>query len=282
MTIKTREPGDAFKRQVSEFVPIAKKRRPWRDEEPARGDVDYSSEVKTPPVREVQGAVASEEVTTDSLRSALEISSRAKSARDTDAPRDEQTQAKIARDGSGQGDVQTRADFARVMEVEAPSPLVSTGDLSEKISTVPSQAEIDRVESEKLSTTAQAKSARDPAPESCEKSYFSEQNETTATPTVVSSDRAKTARVDQAQSVSQKRAEHLSNEVPSQRQTQAKIARASHGEPEVQSRADFARDEVIALVAQTHAEPARVDEQKENPSQAESARDGSPQAWTTA
>ena len=51
MTIKTREPGDAFKRQVSEFVPIAKKRRPWRDEEPAREDVDDSSEVKTPPVR---------------------------------------------------------------------------------------------------------------------------------------------------------------------------------------------------------------------------------------
>ena len=32
MSIKVREPGDAFKRQVTEFVPV-KKRRPWRDEE---------------------------------------------------------------------------------------------------------------------------------------------------------------------------------------------------------------------------------------------------------
>ena len=274
MTIKTREPGDAFKRQVSEFVPIAKKRRPWRDEEPARGDVDDSSEVKTPPVREVQGAVASDEVTTDSLRSTLEISSRAKSARDTEGSIRGQTQAKIARDGGAQDASQTHAEIARGEVVEAPSPTDVNEVLSEKISSTPSQAKIARVESEKLSTTAQAKSARDPAPESCERSYLSGIAETTTTAKVLSPTRAKTARVGQAQSVFQKDAEHPSNEVSSQAQTKAKIARASHGEPELQSRAKSARDDVVALEAQTHAEIARAQGTALVPTQAKIARDG--------
>jgi hypothetical protein len=53
MTIKTREPGDAFKRQVTDFVPV-KKRRPWRDEQ-AVAETETIDEA-TKPVREIQGA----------------------------------------------------------------------------------------------------------------------------------------------------------------------------------------------------------------------------------
>ena len=55
MTIKTREPGDAFKRQVTDFVPV-KKRRPWRDEQAVAETETVDEAIK--PVREIQGATS--------------------------------------------------------------------------------------------------------------------------------------------------------------------------------------------------------------------------------
>ncbi|MEY3901151.1 MAG: hypothetical protein RL189_457, partial [Pseudomonadota bacterium] len=272
MTIKTREPGDAFKRQVSEFVPIAKKRRPWRDEEPAREDVDGSSEAKSTSVREVQGAVASDEVTTDALRSTPEISSRARSARDTEGSIRGQTQAKIARDASHQEVAQTRAEIARVEVVEAPSPTDVNEVLSEKIFSTPSQAKIARVESGNPSATAHAKSAQDTDLHSVENSDSTQQSVVVDPSSREVSTRAKFARVGQGRIDTDERTESLANEDHSRAHPQAIIARAGSGKTDVETRADFARVDMVVVEAQTRAEIARVGERKANRSQAESAR----------
>ena len=57
MTIKVREPGEAFRRQVSEFIPV-KKRRPWRDEESVEA---VPEEPAGSLAREVQGASSKED-----------------------------------------------------------------------------------------------------------------------------------------------------------------------------------------------------------------------------
>jgi hypothetical protein len=79
MTIKVREPGDAFKRQVSEFVPV-KKRRPWRDEEePGEGKSETKLDAGEPH-REIQGASSSCAISASMEVVEVQTKSNAKSA----------------------------------------------------------------------------------------------------------------------------------------------------------------------------------------------------------
>ena len=130
MTIKVREPGEAFKRQVTEFVPV-KKRRPWRDEEATDEKETLEPELTSKYKREVQGATSTmanaaiverqEESSASMANAAIaqrQEESSASMAAFAIAQRQEESSASMANAAIAQRQVESSASMANAAIIE--------------------------------------------------------------------------------------------------------------------------------------------------------------------